>query len=324
MTPNEPLRLDPVYKDYIWGGERISQRFKRQNTPLPCAESWELSSHPDGMSVVSGGRLEGKSLADLASQYGASLLGSRCNGTDFPLLIKLIDAKASLSVQVHPDDASAAQYGGEAKTEMWYVLAGDANACVYAGLKRSMTPEQFRASIENGTVDDDLARVPVLPGQYIFIPGGTVHAIAEGCLLLEVQQNSNTTYRVYDWGRTDAQGRSRELHIDQAIEVINWNATCLRAQDVTPEWEKDENRCELVMSCEYFTLRRFSLSRPCSLDIDGESFAALFCEAGEAQVTAGGVSVALPLGSSCLVPACATDAVVSASAPGTRVIVTTL
>ena len=174
------------------------------------------------MSVVSNGPLTGKSFSSVLREDPRSFLGSRVSGNRFPLLIKLIDARQKLSVQVHPNDATAAEFGGEAKTEMWYLL-GDNDARVYCGLKDGITRESFLRAVAEGTSGDTMRPVPVQKGDAVFVRGGRVHAIDEGCLILEIQQNSNTTYRIYDWGRMGNDGKPRELHIEQAINVISWD-----------------------------------------------------------------------------------------------------
>ena len=318
-----PLRFSPVYKNYIWGGTRIPQRFNRVHTPTPCAESWELASRPDGMSIVAEGPLTGSSLAELASQYATDLLGTRCTA-QFPLLIKLIDARKPLSVQVHPNDQTAAAFGGEAKTEMWYVLEATPDAYVYAGLATRTTPQQLRAAIQSNTVADLLARIPVTAGQSVFIPGGTLHAIGEGCLLLEVQQNSNTTYRVYDWGRTAADGAPRELHVEQALQVIDWQRTRIdiTAPILAPPGET--NPIDQILTCDYFSIQRMHLSESHTISPDGTTFYALFTENGSATVTAGGQTITLPLGASCIIPAATDQATLTPILPDTRLIITTL
>ncbi|MCH9614459.1 MAG: putative mannose-6-phosphate isomerase GmuF [Chlamydiia bacterium] len=196
------MEFEPVYKDYVWGGHRIAKRFDRSPPVDLVAESWEVSAHPDGLSKITG---SSKTLLDLDLN---TLLGKPCER--FPLLVKIIDAHANLSVQVHPST------GVEAKTEAWHVIDANEEACVWAGFKRPMTPELIRESLENHTIENYLTKIPVKAGDTIFIPGGRVHAIGAGCLILEVQQTSNTTYRLYDWGRP------RELHIEKALEVINF------------------------------------------------------------------------------------------------------
>lgn len=298
-----PLLFQPVYKDYIWGGHRIPDLYNRDTDQAVCAESWEISDRHDGMSIITNGDLKGKSLHDAVSTMGKDLLGRGCQDTVFPLLVKLIDAKQNLSVQVHPDDETADKYGGEAKTECWLTLAGDADACVFAGLQSGTTEETFKQGIENEELERMICKVPAVEGEAIYIPGGRVHAIAEGCLLLEVQQNSNTTYRVYDWGRVGNDGNPRELHIDQAFQVINWNDTAPTPSRPVPiESEGKNNWFELIKS-PYFHMTRLDLSQEESLLSNGESFRILFVSQGTVRISGNGFTETLRPGVSCLLPA---------------------
>ncbi|MCA1808667.1 MAG: type I phosphomannose isomerase catalytic subunit [Kiritimatiellia bacterium] len=252
--PLYPLPLMPAYKDYIWGGDRIPRRYQRDLPPGRYAESWEFSDRSEGVSVVADGPLRGRRLDELLAQYGADLVGADVATERFPLLIKLIDARERLSVQVHPNDMTAPLTAGEPKTEAWYVLAADADAAVYAGFKPGTDEQALRSALLQGRVADLLERHAVRPGDLIYIPGGLVHAIGAGCLLLEVQQNSNTTYRVYDWDRVGADGSPRELHLEQALRVINWTARprVIRPGPATP----GERR--RLLETPYFQLERLA------------------------------------------------------------------
>ena len=219
-----PMTFKPVYKDYPWGGTRIPETYNRDVPPGICAESWELADHNDGMSIVANGLLAGKTLREVLQDNPSGIMGTRTAGERFPLLIKLIDAKQKLSVQVHPNDTTAAEFGGAAKTEMWYLL-GENDAQVYCGLNEGVTKESFTQAVAEGTSGETMRAIPVQKDSAVFVRGGRIHAIDEGCLILEIQQNSNTTYRIYDWDRTDNDGKPRELHIEQAINVINWSNT---------------------------------------------------------------------------------------------------
>lgn len=237
-----PLRFIPQYKDYLWGGRRIAEHFNRPAPAGHQAESWEVSIRPDAPSVVAGGRLDGTRLADLYP--------------DFPLLLKVLDARETLSVQVHPDEAAAARHGGEPKTEMWYVLAADPGAAVYCGLQSGTDEAALRRALAENRVGDLLIKIPVAPGDAIYVPGGTVHAIGSGCLLLECQQNSNTTWRLHDWNRKAPDGQPRELHIEQALRCINWTGTA--AARVAPR-TIEPGRTEIINS-PYFRVERLDLT----------------------------------------------------------------
>jgi mannose-6-phosphate isomerase len=297
-----PLKFEHVYKDYLWGGDRIIRRFARMAPPGVYAESWEVSAHPDGMSVVAGGPLAGQTLAGLVDTYGRQLVGSRTRTSYFPLLIKLIDAKQQLSVQVHPNDATAAAHGGEAKTEMWYVLDADPDAYVYAGLQAGTTAETLKTAVADDTVEDLMVTIPVTAGDAIFIPGGRVHAIGTGCLLLEVQQTSNTTYRLYDWARKGPDGKTRELHVDQALQVIDFDdiaepKVCSGAPPAAGAGYRE------VYQSPYFRMEHASLDRPIEGATNGSTFEVLFCASGRATLESDAGQEAMPAGTSILIPA---------------------
>ena len=221
MSQYTPVKLSPVFKDYLWGGTRLKTEFSKQSDMTPLAESWELSAHKDGQSTVAEGEYAGLTLTAYLDTVGREVLGTNCEKYDyFPLLIKLIDAKGDLSVQVHPSDEYALEHEGEyGKTEMWYILDCDEGAALYYGFKEDTTREAYEAAIREGRLTDILNRVPVKRGDVFFIPAGTVHAIGAGILICEIQQNSNTTYRVYDYNRRDKDGNLRPLHVEKALAV---------------------------------------------------------------------------------------------------------
>ena len=303
-----PLLFQPVYMDYLWGGNRLALQYDRQDTPNVCAESWEISDRPEGMSVVLNGPLKDTPLHDLVESMGSDLLGKDVDTDVFPLLIKLIDAKQDLSVQVHPNDANAHITGGEAKTEMWIVLEAQPGAMIYAGMKPGITQDLFEAALAEGKVESvALAKVPAKPGRAIFVPGGRVHAIGAGCLLLEIQQNSNTTYRVYDWGRVGADGNPRPLHLEQALKVIDWDhgePEIVPPQPITPT---GANQWWNIIQCPLFKTRRVELIEPEEITHDGSSFHALFVTKGTVLIGANGSMASASPGTSCLIPAAATD-----------------
>lgn len=301
-----PLCLAPVYQDYPWGGDAIIRRYQRQAPPGIYAESWEVSDRAEGMSVVCNGPLAGRTLAEVITLWGGDLLGTAVAANRFPLLIKLLDARETLSVQVHPDDQTAARHGGEAKTEMWYVLEAAPDAAVYAGLKHPIDPATFRQRAKDGTLEPLLNRVPVRPGDAVFMPGGRVHAIGAGCLLLEVQQNSDTTYRIYDWGRMGYDGKPRALHLDEALAVIDWTpvtealATARRLDSVgrNERWE--------VLDSPWFRMERLDLREQWPLSHDGSSFQVIFVADAPLRLVWEGQSLDLAPGTSCLIPAALT------------------
>ena len=300
-----PITFAPVYKDALWGGTAIAERFRRDYPSSHCAESWEVSVHPAGRSVIDQGAWQGKTLSEVVKAEGERILGSLCEGGKFPLLIKIIDARERLSVQVHPDDDGAAQFGGEAKTEMWYILEAKPDAELCAGLVPSVKgPRQFHDAVVNKTVASLLHTFPSVKGKSLFVPGGLLHAVGEGNLLFEIQQSSNTTYRVHDWGRTDSDGRARELHLKKAMEVIRWRGP--EATLLTPIPMKatgESNRKYRMLRSDYFTLEVLMLKQSETVPLDGSTFHALFVEQGSTQIRWSGGEMILPLGKSCLVPA---------------------
>ncbi|MBN1558596.1 MAG: class I mannose-6-phosphate isomerase [Lentisphaerae bacterium] len=302
-----PLLFTPVYQDYIWGGRRIAERYGRDGTPSVCAESWEISSRPEGMSVVRNGPWAGRTLAELTGALGAALIGSvrprHAPEGGFPLLIKIIDAAKRLSVQVHPNEANADAAGGEPKTEAWVVLDAAPGAQVYAGLRPGTDRQTFEQAIRDETLEARLNPLPVRPGQAVFIPGGRVHAICEGCLLLEIQQNSNTTYRVYDWGRVGHDGKPRPLHVDRALQTIAWDDTDAAAADPEPLETEGPNPRYRLADCPFFRIERLELRAP-ETESDPEQRARiLFTAEGTLTIEGGGRTETLPPGTSCLVPA---------------------
>ncbi|WP_372845746.1 type I phosphomannose isomerase catalytic subunit, partial [Pontiella sp.] len=297
-----PLTFNPVYKDYPWGGCRIPKIYHRDEPDGIYAESWEISDHDAGMSVVANGPLAGKTIREVLQADPQGIMGSRVEGTKFPLLIKLIDAKDKLSVQVHPNDATAAKFGGEAKTEMWYML-GEAPTQIYCGLNEGVTRESFLQAVADGSSAETMRAVAVEKDCAIFVPGGCVHAIGEDCLILEIQQNSNTTYRIYDWDRMGNDGKPRELHVDQAMNVIDWNNHANPLVAAKPLVDTDTFQCWEVLACEYFRLEKLTFNAPLEIFMEGETFHALFVAEGEATVSWGDERLTAPAGTSVLVPA---------------------
>lgn len=297
-----PLKFHPVYKDYPWGGSRIPETYHRAVPEGVYAESWEITDRNDGMSVVSNGTLAGMTFREVLKSSPTEIMGSNISGTKFPLLIKLIDSKQKLSVQVHPNDEAAAKFGGEAKTEMWYLL-GDNKAQVYCGLNKNVTKETFLQAVADGTSGSTICSVPVQKDSAVFVRGGQVHAIGEGCLILEIQQNSNTTYRIYDWDRMGNDGKPRDLHIDQAINVINWNDHENPLVEPKVLVNSDTFQCQEILKCEYFQLEKLTFTAPLEVPMSGKTFHALFVAEGEATISWGDESFIAPAGTSILVPA---------------------
>ena len=222
------IKLRSVYQQYIWGGTKIRDELHKDTGDLSrIAESWEVSTHPAGRSIVASGAFQGLTLNEYFDKVGWITAGSYANKNhQLPILIKYIDAKENLSIQVHPNDKYARKHEGDnGKNEMWFVLGADEGAFIYLGFKRDVTKEEVKERIANNTLEEVLNRVGVKPNEAYYIPAGTVHAIGAGCLICEVQQTSNVTYRIYDYGRVDANGKGRELHVKKALDVLNYHRT---------------------------------------------------------------------------------------------------
>lgn len=281
------LLLRPSGKDYLWGGQRLKEIFAKDLDCNPLAETWECSTHPDGPSFVVGGEFDGLSLTEVLKSH-PEFLGSRYTGTIYaengqlPILVKFIDARQNLSVQVHPDNEYAAKFenGSLGKNEMWYVVDTEGDASLVYGLKSTASVDEVRSCIETGTLENLLNFVPVKAGDAFYIKAGTIHAIGAGCLIAEIQQSSNVTYRLYDYNRRDKNGNLRELHIGKALDVSNL------------EGVSGTGRCnngDEVCSCPYFVVNKLvvnGLSR--ELCADEGAFKVLLCLEGSGEISDGG------------------------------------
>ncbi len=274
------LKLKPSCKDYIWGGHRLAEEYNVLFEGKSPAEAWELSCHPDGASVITNGKYAGRTLPDYIRQEGSWVLGTHCDRfEDFPILIKFIDARDNLSIQVHPDDRYARQNEGQyGKTEMWYVMDAGKDAFLYYGFKREISREEFADRIMNDTLTEVLNAVPVQKGDVLFIEAGTIHAIGKDILIAEIQQNSNVTYRVYDYGRIGKDGKKRDLHIEKALAVTK------RIPVV-----KDRNCYPHIADCDYFTVDKLNLDGRVMQKLAGKvseaSFASILILEGEGTIS---------------------------------------
>ena len=292
------VKLSPTFKDYLWGGNKLKTVFGKQSELDILAESWELSAHRDGQSVVTGGEYDGLEFSEYLEKIGKSALGENCMRFDyFPLLIKFIDAKGDLSVQVHPSDEYAMRVEGEyGKSEMWYVLDCEEGACLYYGFSRDVNREELESAIKEGTLTDILNRIPVKSGDVFYIPAGTVHAIGAGLLICEIQQNSNTTYRVYDYNRRDKNGQLRQLHVEKALEVSD----LVKA----PEHKDTPDGGDVLLAeCEYFSVRRMRVEGRANLTAGADSFVSLIVTDGEGRLIGDGFDLKFTKGDSIFVPA---------------------
>ena len=259
---NMPLLLRPAGKDYLWGGSRLNDEFEKGIDLSPVAETWECSTHPDGPSYVVGGEFDGMKLAEVLRNH-PEYLGERHRGmTELPILIKFIDAKKDLSVQVHPTDEYAREHekGQLGKTEMWYVLDAGRDAKLVYGLKRDSSEGEMRKAIANGTLMNYLQQVPVRKDDLFFIEAGTIHAIGAGTLVAEIQENSNLTYRLYDYDRTGKDGKKRELHIDKALKVANLKSSAEPRQPLRVLRYRQGAALELLTRCKYFEVYRMLIN----------------------------------------------------------------
>jgi mannose-6-phosphate isomerase len=307
-----PLTFTPALKDYIWGGRNLENLYNRQLPPSgPIAESWEVSGHPNGPAIVDGGPLAGQSLPGVLETWGVGLVGTRAGWAlernKFPLLVKLLDAEKRLSVQVHPQDSYALtnENGELGKTEMWYILHARPGAQLILGLRPGVTPQAFRQAVADNELDRWLHHLRVKAGDAIFVPAGTVHAILEGIIAAEIQQNSDTTYRIYDWGRVGADGVPRPLHVDKALEVINFELIEPGPyQPVLVTSEDGITRQEITRS-EYFVVEKVALSPGAVYtgQTDGTSLEIWGTVDGSSELAWAGKPVSLPAIRFCLVPA---------------------
>lgn len=271
----EILKLNPVFKDYIWGGTRLRDDFGLKTDINPVAEGWMLACHRDGMNTIDGGEYDGKTLESVIKEGGKSKIA----GTNsekfpyFPVLIKLIDAKDNLSVQVHPDNEYAARVEHEfGKTEMWYVLDAAPGATLIYGFKNKIGKEEFKQAIESNTLLDVLNVVEVKKGDMFFIEAGTVHAIGKGALIAEIQQNSNSTYRVYDYGRLGKDGKPRELHIQKAIDVSKTEPAKYGTKPFGKKEEISGGTRQMLTECPLFSVYNYELCGKIELNANEESF----------------------------------------------------
>ena len=280
------LKLKPACKDYLWGGHRLVDEYNVEYDGDILAEAWELSCHPDGPSMIVNGPYAGKSLQEYLDIVGMEALGTHCRRfREFPILTKFIDAKDNLSIQVHPSNGFALQNEGQyGKTEMWYVLDAEEGAFLYYGFKKEITREEFARRIEQNTLLDVLNAVPVKKGDVLFIESGTLHAIGKGILIAEIQQNSNVTYRVYDYGRVGKDGKKRDLHIEKALAVTS-RVPIIKSGSEYPH----------VADCDYFTVDKLNLDGNLTYRMQGTvnetSFLSILILDGEGKISCKGESV---------------------------------
>jgi len=267
-----PLTFEPIFMERIWGGRKLAGLFgKNLPTNKRIGESWEIVDRPEAQSVVARGAFKGKTLHELWIENRPPIFGEVPDAPRFPLLIKLLDAREKLSLQVHPPENVAQKLGGEGKTEFWYVAAADPGAELFLGFRERITREQFEKALRNGTAADCVHKISVKPGDAAFLPAGHLHAVGAGNLLIEIQQNSDTTYRVFDWNRLDDRGKSRQLHIEQALQCIDF-------YDVRPRLLQPEG--ELLLRNDLFEIQKWNLDHVREVAPHGQ-FAVVCCLTGQ-------------------------------------------
>lgn len=287
---NKPFLLKPAAKDYLWGGSRLNDDFGKNIDCSPLAETWECSTHPDGLSVIATGANAGKTLREVLQLHpeylGTHPLQTMHGKAELPVLIKLIDAKQNLSVQVHPDDEYALRYENSlGKTEMWYVLSARKDAELVYGFNQDMNGNRVRQALAEGDIENYLNHVPVHKDDLFYMEAGTVHGVGKGVMVVEIQESSNLTYRLYDYNRVDKNGKQRELHIEKAMQVMNFHSSATPRQPMRVL--KYQNGCasELLMRCKYFQVERLLLNtevyrQMTGYNTEGNSFHALLCTDG--------------------------------------------
>jgi len=304
MSQLYPLTFQPIFKDRVWGGRKLEQLYGKALPPgVPIGESWEITDRPEGVSVITNGPLAGRDLRWLMENHAAELLGESqpCAGR-FPLLVKILDAQEKLSLQVHPPAHKAAELRGDPKTEMWYVADATPDADLFVGLRHGATRGEFERRIQDGSVAECFHRIPVKRGDSMFLPSGRVHALGAGSVIFEIQQNSDTTYRVFDWNRVGLDGKPRELHIAQALASIDF-------EDFEPAlasevWQKsDPGERRLLADSPLFMVNAFRLNTPDQIVYGGSKVAVLAVTQGRLVVTFGGAAIRLQPGQFCVMPA---------------------
>ncbi|MCF8224571.1 MAG: class I mannose-6-phosphate isomerase [Bacteroidales bacterium] len=300
-----PLKFKPIYKQVLWGGDKLREQLGKEKAPVSCGESWEISGVEGNVSVVSEGFLSGNPLDDLIEVYMGDLIGDSIFdkfGKEFPVLIKFIHANDNLSVQVHPDDDYAAQYHGKrGKTEMWYIINAEKDAELISGFSKEVDPELFMEYVENKKLREILNFEPVKKGDVFFLPARRIHAIGKGIVLAEIQQTSDVTYRIYDWDRTDKDGKPRELHLEHALEVMDFK----KRDNIRTDYDLLLNHTVSLADCPYFTTNLMELDQLVDKDFNLiDSFVIYICTEGRTMVNySGGEPVYIQKGESILIPA---------------------
>ncbi|MBP6181750.1 type I phosphomannose isomerase catalytic subunit [Flavobacterium sp.] len=297
-----PLQFEPIFKERIWGGEKLKTVLNKPITSKITGESWELSTVEGDVSVVSNGEWKGESLMTLISECPNEILGTAVYarfGKQFPLLFKYLDAREDLSIQVHPNDELAKKrHNSFGKTEMWYIMQADDDARIIVGFKEKSNASEYLENLKNKTLLSILDDVKVKSGDVFFLETGTVHAIGAGLVVAEIQQTSDITYRIYDFDRVDASGNTRELHIDLALEAINYNTV-----ETKKEYSKNVNESNEVVDCPYFTTNLVPLDGEIIVSKSGETFTVYMCVEGAFEIDFNNIKLQYRKGDTVLIPA---------------------
>ncbi len=297
-----PMMFEPILKDRIWGGEKLHTVLGKQQISDSVGESWEISNVPENVSLVSNGGYKGQSLEELIKTYPDDILGPYIVSTfgyQFPLLFKFLDAKEDLSIQLHPNDELARErHDSLGKTEMWYVMQADPGARVVVDFKEGVTQEDYLQHLNTKTLPAILNEIPVKKGDAFFIQTGTVHAIGGGVLLAEIQQTSDITYRVYDWDRVDSEGQTRELHVDLALEAINYEK-----KQVVLSYDKETNQANPLVSCPFFTVNFIPLEERYEIEKPLDRFYLYVCTEGACELQINTLTCGIKQGQTVLIPA---------------------
>ncbi len=299
-----PLTFQPIFKERVWGGRGIERLYDKKLPPdVPIGESWEISDRPGDASVITNGPLAGRDLRWLMENHPRELLGGArpATGNHFPLLCKILDAREKLSLQVHPPAGKAAGLGGEPKTEMWYIAGAAPGAELYAGLKRGVTRAEFEGKIRDGSVAECIHRLPVKPGDAMFLPSGRVHAIGAGLVIFEIQQNSDTTYRVFDWNRVGLDGTPRALHVAESLASIDFGD--IEPNLVQSRFAGGDVKSRPLVTDPVFNVEAVEMKTGASLNLKPHKLQILAVVCGRLELRDGPISVPLAAGEFCLVPA---------------------
>lgn len=297
------FKLEPAFKDYLWGGTKLREKYGKDCSMEKVAESWELSTHKDGLSIIGSGKNKGETLLSYVRKNGKEVLGKKCSSDDVPILIKFIDAKQELSIQVHPDNKYAFENENDSgKTEMWYILEAEPDAKLIYGFKKDTTKAQFEEAIKQNKLENLVNEVSVKEGDVFFITPGTMHAIGKGIVIAEIQQRSNVTYRIYDFGRLGVDGKPRELHIKKALDVTNLSA----CKDYKKEYffENDGNTEKAnLCKCEYFNVDLLKINGECDMMCTEDSFNCITILDGNAHIIKNDEKICVGKGDTVFVPA---------------------